>query len=236
MIVIMGDIEEPMIEDTLDLLEERGADHCYIAPDHFPHEVSLSLGLPGSDNGIQWKNGARVRWDEVRSIYHRLSFDRFEAEGEEYSEAEEAYASAEFMSLLNPILNTLPTRVVNRPLASSTNASKPFQTNLIQRAGFFIPETLVTNDPEAAKEFYHLHNGEVIYKSISYVRSIVKKMKGEDLDRLDTLRTCPTATDGARGGPSRPCYGRARVRSSYSGRRERLSLRQASRDCGLRAR
>jgi hypothetical protein len=193
MIVIMGDIEEPMIEDTLDLLEQRGADHCYLAPDHFPHEVSLSLGLPGSNNGIRWKDGSVVPWSEVRSIYHRLGFTHFDTEeqDEEYSEAEEAYASAEFMSLLNPILNTLPARIVNRPLASATNASKPYQANLIQQAGFFIPETLVTNDPDDAKEFFHLHGGEVIYKSISYVRSIVKKMKPEDLDRLDTLRTCP---------------------------------------------
>lgn len=190
MIVIMGDIEEPMIEDTLEILQERGADHCHLAADHFPHEISLSLGLPGSNNGIHWKNGAQVKWTDVTAIYHRLNFENFHAE-DPYSEAEEAYATAEFLSLLNPILNTLPIRVINRPLASSTNASKPFQTNLIQRAGFLIPETLVTNDAESAREFYEDHHGEVIYKSISYVRSIVKKMKTEDLERLDTLRTCP---------------------------------------------
>ena len=139
MIVIMGDIEEPMIEDTLDLLEQRGADHCYLAPDHFPHEVSLSLGLPGSNSGIQWRDGSRVCWSEVTSIYHRLGFTHFETEDEEYSEAEEAYAGAEFMSLLNPILNTLPARIANRPLASATNASKPYQANLIQQAGFLSP-------------------------------------------------------------------------------------------------
>lgn len=48
-----------------------------------------------------------------------------------------------------------------------------------------------TGPPEDAAEFFDLHNGQVIYKSISYVRSIVKKMKKEDLARLDTLRTCP---------------------------------------------
>ncbi|MFA7481186.1 MAG: glutathione synthase [Vulcanimicrobiota bacterium] len=193
MIVIMGDIEEPMIEDTLDELEERGAPHCYLAPDHFPQEATLSLALSGSDSGIQWRDGTRVRWSEVRSVYHRLSFDQFrpQEDQEAYSVEEEAYASNEFMSLLNPILNTLPARIVNRPMASSTNASKPFQANLIQQAGFSIPETLVTNDPEAAREFYDLHGGQVIYKSISYVRSIVKQMTPEDLGRLDTLRTCP---------------------------------------------
>lgn len=193
MILIMGDINEPMIEDTLDELETRGASHCFVAPEHFPHEATLSLALPSSESGLQWRDGTKVRWADVRSIYHRLSFGDFQSdEGQEdYTDEEEAYASNEFMSLLNPILNTLPVRVVNRPLASSTNASKPFQANLIQQAGFLIPETLVTNDPLAAQEFYDLHQGQVIYKSISYVRSIVKQMLPEDLQRLDTLRTCP---------------------------------------------
>ena len=190
MIVVMGELDEPMIEDTLDELTERGVPCCHLAPHHFPQNASLTAALPKADGGIRWSDGTRVLWKDVTAIYHRLGFTDFETE-DEYSEAEEAYASSEFMGLLNPILNTLPVRVVNRPLASSTNASKPFQTSLIQQAGFFVPETLVTNDPEDAAEFYHLHGGEVIYKSISYVRSIVKKMQAEDLDRLDTLRTCP---------------------------------------------
>ena len=190
MILVMGELEEPMIEDTIQELEARGADHRHLSPEHFPHQASLSLGLPHSESGIRWRDGTVVKWADVTSIYHRLGFTHFEAE-EEYSEAEQAYASAEFMSLLNPVLNTISARVVNRPLASSTNASKPFQTNLIQQAGFFIPETLVTNEPERAVEFYEEHGGQVIYKSISYVRSIVKQMKKEDLERLDTLRTCP---------------------------------------------
>lgn len=190
MIVVMGDLEEPMIEDTLQELQARGAEFCHVCEEDFPHQASLSLALGGNGGGIRWSDGSFVGWAEVQSIYHRLGFSHFETE-QEYSDAEQAYASAEFMSLLNPILNTLPSRVVNRPLASSTNASKPFQTNLIQQAGFFIPETLVTNQAEDAEEFYRAHQGEVIYKSISYVRSIVKKMKDEDLERLDTLRTCP---------------------------------------------
>lgn len=64
----------------------------------------------------------------------------------------------------------------------------------IGQNGSSIPPPIVggfTGPPEDAAEFFDLHNGQVIYKSISYVRSIVKKMKKEDLARLDTLRTCP---------------------------------------------
>jgi glutathione synthase/RimK-type ligase-like ATP-grasp enzyme len=43
--------------------------------------------------------------------------------------------------------------VINRPTAMESNSSKPFQAQLIARAGFAVPETLVTSEPELAAEF-----------------------------------------------------------------------------------
>ncbi len=84
-----------------------------------------------------------------------------------------------------------PGRVVNRVAPMGSNFSKPYQAQLICRQGFLTPETLITNDPLLAREFYQTRT-KVIYKSISGVRSIVQLMKPEDLDRLDSLRWCPT--------------------------------------------
>ena len=190
MILVLGELEEPMIEDVLEELERRGAPLCFISAQDLPGEVSLSVALPGVGSCLRWSDGATLPLEKVQSIYHRLGFNSFQGLAD-YSEAEEAYVSAECMGALTPVLNSLPARVVNPPLASGTNASKPYQTSLIQEVGFCIPETLVTNDPEAALEFFEQHGGEVIYKSISYVRSIVKQMKVADLERLDTLATCP---------------------------------------------
>src|ERR1044072_4479930 len=39
-------------------------------------------------------------------------------------------------------------RVVNRVAPIGSNFSKPYQAQLIQRSGFEVPETLITNDPE----------------------------------------------------------------------------------------
>ncbi len=190
MILVMGELEEPMIEDVLDELESRGAEVCFISAQELPGEVSLSVALPGLGSCLRWSDGAVLPLEKVTSIYHRLGFSSFQGL-EDYSQAEDAYVSSECMGALTPVLNSLPARVVNPPLASGTNASKPYQTSLIQEVGFSIPETLITNDAEAAAEFFERHGGEVIYKSISYVRSIVKQMQASDLVRLDTLRTCP---------------------------------------------
>ncbi len=59
-----------------------------------------------------------------------------------------------------------------------SNASKPFQAQLIAAAGFVVPDTLVTNDPEVVREF-HAEHGRVIFKSTSGIRSIVRELEGE---------------------------------------------------------
>ena len=87
-------------------------------------------------------------------------------------------------------IDLAPGRVVNRFRAMGSNASKPYQSMLIKRHNFQVPETLVTNDPDVARAFRAKH-GRVIYKSISGLRSIVNEMGDSDLDRLEDLRACP---------------------------------------------
>lgn len=81
--------------------------------------------------------------------------------------------------------------VVNRPSAMAPNASKPFQARQFRGAGFSTPDTLVTTDPDAVREFRATH-GRVIYKSVSGVRSIVSELSDERMARLESVRWCPT--------------------------------------------
>ena len=87
-------------------------------------------------------------------------------------------------------LEVSPARVVNRSAPMGSNASKPFQAQAVTRRGLFTPDTLVTNDPDLARAFIREH-GRVVYKSISGVRSIVREVDAEDLERLDRIRSCP---------------------------------------------
>jgi glutathione synthase/RimK-type ligase-like ATP-grasp enzyme len=84
-----------------------------------------------------------------------------------------------------------PARVVNRVAPMASNFSKPYQAQLIRRYGFLTPETLITNEPELVFDFYQEHR-QVIYKSISGVRSIVQQLDESDLPRLPQIRWCPT--------------------------------------------
>jgi hypothetical protein len=80
--------------------------------------------------------------------------------------------------------------VVNKPAAMSGCFSKTRQLPIIVSAGFAVPETLVTTDPDAATEFWNRHDA-VVYKSISSTRSIVSRLTPSHRQRLADLRWCP---------------------------------------------
>jgi hypothetical protein len=87
--------------------------------------------------------------------------------------------------------DTTPALVVNRPSAMASNNSKPYQLALIRECGFSVPDTLVTTNPEAARAFWERH-GEVVYKSVSGIRSIVKRLDRAGANRLVDITNCPT--------------------------------------------
>jgi glutathione synthase/RimK-type ligase-like ATP-grasp enzyme len=84
-----------------------------------------------------------------------------------------------------------PARVVNRPSHMAANNSKPYQALAIGTLGFKIPDTLITTDPAAALKFWHRH-GDIIYKSVSGIRSIVSRVTGAHRERFENIASCPT--------------------------------------------
>ncbi len=84
-----------------------------------------------------------------------------------------------------------PAYVLNRPAAAASNGSKPYQLGRIADAGFAVPETIVTNDPGEVRAFIDRH-GDVIYKSVSGIRSRVRTVTSADAGRFGDVLACPT--------------------------------------------
>jgi glutathione synthase/RimK-type ligase-like ATP-grasp enzyme len=84
-----------------------------------------------------------------------------------------------------------PALVLNRPSDMAANGSKPYQASWIESLGFRIPDTLITTDPDAALEFWRQHD-QVIYKSVSGIRSIVSRLTAKHKQRFDNIASCPT--------------------------------------------
>jgi glutathione synthase/RimK-type ligase-like ATP-grasp enzyme len=129
--------------------------------------------------------------DEITGVYvrflgpeGRIPMDALDGED---GAAIQAESDAELMALIED----LPCPVVNRLSGGMSNNSKPYQALIIRDCGLRPPPTLVTNDPSAARAFYDEFHGDVIYKSISGVRSIVRRVGSTQLARLEMLRDGP---------------------------------------------
>jgi hypothetical protein len=88
-------------------------------------------------------------------------------------------------------LEITPAFIVNPLGAMATNDSKPYQSKQILSHGFCVPETLITTDPATAQAFWERH-GDVIYKSVSGIRSQVARLRPKHVPRLADVASCPT--------------------------------------------
>ena len=144
-------------------------------------------------HGALYRDSGCVALAEVRSIYIRdLVPPGFAPLANSDAARGDPEAEAEAYAALEAFADAFPALVVNRPAASSSNGSKPYQQQCIARHGFRTPRTLVTTVPEQARQFYDICQERVIYKSISHQRSIVRMMALEDVSRLAQVSHCPT--------------------------------------------
>jgi hypothetical protein len=85
---------------------------------------------------------------------------------------------------LYALLEALPCPVANRPSAGRANGSKPLQMAQLERAGFAMPEWIVSNDPQAILSFVARQAEGAIYKPPSGLRARVRKVDQALSDRL----------------------------------------------------
>ena len=192
MILLCGIPSEPPLALVAKAIEECSAPHVFFNQRQFAH-AAISFEISGGRlAGSLQVNGAVHRLEDITGVYTRLMDYRRLPELAGLPESADAYR---YCAALNDTLTRwceiCDARVVNRMAPMGSNSSKPYQAQLIRRYGFYVPDTLITNDPEQVLAFREKHK-RIIYKSISGVRSIVQTFEDADIARLPSLRWCPT--------------------------------------------
>jgi len=191
MILLCGIPSEDPIALLRERLDEIGAAYLMYNQRSFRSIAIECMVDRGGVTGILALDGRTVRLEQICGVYIRLMDDGFlpELRGQPEDSPSLRYARS-LSDILTRWCEIAPGRVVNRIAPMGSNASKPFQSQLIRQYGFAIPETLITTEPSLVYEFLKLHR-RVIYKSMSGVRSIVRELRAEDFDRLERIRWCP---------------------------------------------
>lgn len=189
MILVCGGLADGVTELVCARLEACGHPYRLLDMGTFPAGFQVHWHWAGGDPcgyvaGADW----RVDLDALRSVYIRYLGAEGRLPPPEIDAALAPSVYHECDAALMVLLEYLPCTVVNRLWGGMSNHSKPYQALVVRRCGLLTPPSLVTSDPAEARRFHDECDGETIYKSLSGVRSIVRRVQGEQLARLPLLQ------------------------------------------------
>jgi glutathione synthase/RimK-type ligase-like ATP-grasp enzyme len=191
-ILVSGVLGDGMIELMCARLNSMGYAYLFLDELRFPGDFNItwSAGVEGVTGYVSSPSG-RVNLRDITGIYARYVQYRGGKRGDGISDREEELIKSEYEVSLMQLFDVMPSVVVNRVRASVSNDSKLYQQLLLASFGFRTPRTLVTTVPAEAAAFYEACGKKIIYKSLSGVRSIVRRLEEKDLPRLELVRNCP---------------------------------------------
>lgn len=193
MILIIGSEEDAHAVHLYQHLQQRGLPVSYLDTRTFPKQLQVELTPKDMNNTgyLTLPDGQRFPLNQIRSVYWRWLYA---TQVPEEVPSELAYiAFRELESALGSLWRFVPDALwINSIHAIEMHRYKPYQLSFLAQAGLPIPDTLVTNRPEAVRAFYTKHRGQVIYKPVSG-GAHTQKMVPEDLtpERLSLLSQAP---------------------------------------------
>jgi glutathione synthase/RimK-type ligase-like ATP-grasp enzyme len=191
MILICGGLADRVTELVCSRLEHCGYPYRLLDLARFPEDYRIAVcwtdrGPTGWIACDTW----RLDLDDISGAYVRFLGPDDRPQLPHLDPADAQALRTEGDLSLMALVEDLACPVVNRVSGGLANNSKPYQALVISRTGLHVPPTLVTSDADAVRAFLAEH-GEVIYKSASGVRSIVRRLEGDQLERLDLLEHGP---------------------------------------------
>jgi len=166
-ILILGAPEDAHAAHIQQKVQARGQQAIFLDTRQFPAQLKINLTTGPGLNGIGklvTEDGQDIPLESVEAVYWRSHMGFALPEVEDDFLREMAYR--EIDSTLGSLFRMLPCRWVNSPAAVAMHVFKTYQLSLLHRAGIRVPKTLVTNDPDAVREFYETLNRQVIYKPV----------------------------------------------------------------------
>lgn len=161
-ILILTGRDDLTADAVVEELARRGEDVVRYDTADFPTASRLAVSLTG-DGWAGLLAGSRlVRLESVKSVWWRRP-NEFRTPDHWPGHAR-ALAVSEARSGLLGVLGSLPARWINHPAADAAANYKPRQLAVAARAGLDVPRSVITSDPDHAREF--IGADRVVYKGL----------------------------------------------------------------------
>jgi ATP-grasp ribosomal peptide maturase len=156
---------DPAADLVVDELTIRGVPVMRFDMGDFPQTMSLSVGHAAAPwAGVLADEYRSVRLEKVRAVYYRRP--RLPAVSEELREPHRTWANEQALAGLLGTLYALPVTWVNRPDVDGIASHKAGQLPVAAAHGLRTPRSLITADPQAARNFCQEVGGPVICKPL----------------------------------------------------------------------
>lgn len=195
MILVVSYPGEDHTDAVVRILERQGREVVRIDVGAFPAQAGLALSYDANDvprydvtteDVFADLGKANVGWwRRVRG---------HDVDGALVTPHERAFAASETAQAVGGMLDALPCSWVNPRSADEAAHHKPYQWAVAGQVGLSMPPTLVTNQPERAREFIEAHGvGRTVFKSLlaSWDWRETRLVEQSDLSRLDSVRLAP---------------------------------------------
>jgi MvdC family ATP-grasp ribosomal peptide maturase len=189
------------IDRVAEALSKKGVQPFRLDTDKFPLEVQLTAHFDKSKSyhTIEYGNHS-VSTEQVQAVWSRRIWEP--QLGKELAPQYREACIRESKATLDGFWDSLKGATWIDDLERINYASNKLrQLRIASEVGFTIPQTLVTNKAEAAREFFHQVNGKMVSKLLTTLsRSMqanssfflyTSSVKEEDLQDAESLRYCP---------------------------------------------
>jgi glutathione synthase/RimK-type ligase-like ATP-grasp enzyme len=181
-------------------LIRRGIDYIRLNLDDIPNQLFIKYSIQQDyDSKVEFKVREQSTEPSKISVVWLRHFD-IEAINVGYNELTHTFSSQQWNDACLTLQRSLRCEWINSTHGTKQAGDRAEQLSLAKALGFNIPNTLITNDPSTARDFYHTCNGDIIIKALHHhsveIRDKVYSMythrvANEDLLRFDDLTYAP---------------------------------------------
>jgi MvdD-like protein with pre-ATP grasp domain len=165
-IVIVTETDDPHADDVVLALERLGHDPVRLNFDEIPVSTQIAMSWSGEQPFEATidvlSSGRTLQASRVRSVWWRRP--GYFALPDDLSVQEAEFATAEIEHSLRSLWGCLDCYWVSEPDRIRQASWKGEQLLRARRLGFDVPRTLITTDPEQARQFFDDCGGQMIFK------------------------------------------------------------------------
>jgi glutathione synthase/RimK-type ligase-like ATP-grasp enzyme len=193
--MIVSTVGDAHARAVMAALQAQGAAVELLDLTEFPSQLALTMAFEDGRRRFRLSRmgGGTLDLDSIGAVWWRRP-QGFGVPDSLADPAHRQYALSEAATAFDGLYQSMNALWVNEPARDIVAGHKPYQLALALQLGFSIPVTLMTNDPEEAREFWQRHPGEVIYKQFKALPATwreTRKLRDEETALLDSVRMAP---------------------------------------------